>query len=115
MEKQYRLKKNEEIAKIVQKRIRVSGRYYILYYQPSNKIQIAFSASKKYGNAVERNHAKRTMREICRLYVQSMPCVKIVIVVKKDAKTEKFENLKKDLEKQINLICKKEKQKIEKH
>lgn len=105
MEKQYRLKKNEEIACVVNKRIRTSGRFYILYYQKAPKFQVAFSASKKYGNAVERNYAKRVMREICRPYVEKAPCVKIVIVVKKEAKGQKFQSLKNDLERQIKIIC----------
>ena len=115
MEKQSRLKKSEEIARVVQKRIRGSGLYYVLYYQSSLKIQIAFSVSKKYGNAVERNYAKRVMREICRPFILTIPCVKIVIVVKKEAKQANFKSLKMDLEKQIQLICQKEKQKLEKH
>lgn len=114
MEKQYRLKKNLEIGKIVQKRICARGRFYTLYYIKSDKPQIAFSVSKKYGNAVERNYAKRIMREICRPLITTFPCVKLVIVVKKDAKNANFEILKTDLEKQINYICYKE-TKNEKH
>ena len=109
MQKQYRLKKNEEIGKIVQKRISARGQFYTVYYKYSDKVEIAFSVSKKYGNAVERNYAKRVMREICRDVVNYLPCVKLVIVVKKEAKKTSFENLKNDLLKQIQYICYKEK------
>lgn len=109
MQKQYRLKRNEEIGRVVQKRICARGYYYTVYYQKSDKVEIAFSVSKKYGNAVERNYAKRVMREICRERVEFLPCVKFVIVVKKEAKNADFENLKNDLLKQIDYICYKEK------
>ena len=90
MQKQYRLKKNEEIGKIVQKRISARGQFYTVYYKYSDKVEIAFSVSKKYGNAVERNYAKRVMREICRDVVNYLPCVKLVIVVKKEAKKTSY-------------------------
>ena len=109
MQKQYRLKRNEEIGRVVQKRVSARGRFYTVYYQKSDKVEIAFSVSKKYGNAVERNYAKRVMREICRDKVEFLPCVKIVIVVKKEAKKVDFENLKNDLLRQIDYICYKEK------
>ena len=107
MQKQYRLKRNEEIGRVVQKRICARGLYYTVYYQKSDKVEIAFSVSKKYGNAVERNYAKRVIREICRDKVEFLPCVKFVIVVKKEAKNSEI--LKKDLLKQIDYICYKEK------
>ncbi len=103
MEKQYRLKKNEEIARVVSKRKRVYSNYFCCYFQEHSKIQIAFSVSKKFGNAVKRNYIKRIMREICRPYLCKFPCVKMVIVVKKEAQNQEFEQLKKDLERMISL------------
>ena len=104
MEKQYRLKNTNEIAEVVTKRQRVYSPFFTCYYQNSQKMQIAFSVSKKYGNAVERNKIKRIMREICRPYLINVPCVKMVIVVKKEAQNQKFEQLKKDLERMIKII-----------
>lgn len=116
MEKQYRLKQSNEIATVVRKRQRVYSNYFTCYYQRNQKIQIAFSVSKKYGNAVERNKIKRIMREICRPYLNNMPCVKMVIVVKKEAQNQKFEQLKQDLERMIKIIYHKEKnEKSKKH
>lgn len=116
MEKQYRLKKNEEIAAVVRKRQKAYSTYFTGYFQPNDKTQIAFSVSKKYGNAVKRNQIKRIMREICRPHLINMPCVKMVIVVKKEAQNQKFEQLQKDLERMINIICQKVKnEKSKKH
>lgn len=53
MKKENRLKKNLEIASIVNKRKRVVNNNYIIYYQKSEtgKLRIAVSVSKKYGHA----------------------------------------------------------------
>ena len=109
MQKQYRLKDNNIIGSVVKRRVCARGTFYNVYFQKSDKLAIAFSVSKKYGKAVERNYAKRVMREICRDKVEFLPCVKFVIVVKKEAKNADFEILKKDLLKQIDYICYKEK------
>ena len=47
MQKQYRLKRNEEIGRIVQKRICARGHYYTVYYQKSEKVEIAFVGEVK--------------------------------------------------------------------
>ena len=108
MQKQYRLKDNNIIGSVVKRRISARGTYYTVYYQKSDKLAIAFSVSKKYGKAVERNYAKRVMREICRPIVNFLPCVKLVIVVKKEAKGVNFNDLHRDLIKQIEYVCYKE-------
>ena len=71
MKKINRLKKNHDIALIVQKKQRIYRDNYIVYYQYTNcEIpKIAFSVSKKYGKAVERNKAKRRARSIFREYL----------------------------------------------
>ena len=79
MKKEFRLKKNHEIAKVVKIRQRICGECYNLYYQKNNiKTKIAFSVSKKYGTAVERNYAKRVAREIIREYYDTLPKDNIV-------------------------------------
>ncbi len=108
MQKQYRLKDNNIIGSVVKRRICARGTYYNVYYQKSDKLAIAFSVSKKYGKAHERNYAKRVMREICRKKLDFLPCVRIVIVVKKEAISAKFADLEKDLFRQIEYICYKE-------
>lgn len=99
MKKIYRLKKNHDIAAIVQKRQRVGRENYIVYYQ-YNKDEVpkvAFSVSKKYGKAFERNKAKRTAREITRKAINELKNLKLVIVIKYNSKDQKFEILEKEL------------------
>ncbi len=110
MKKKYRLKRNHEIAAVVSKRQRVSGKYYTIYYVKSDSdVRIAISAGKKYGNAVERNYAKRIVREILRPYLDSFQAYSIVVVVKDISKDVSFNDKKYSLEKTIQPLLRKEK------
>ena len=95
MKKENRLKKNLEIASIVNKRKRVVNNNYIIYYQKSEtgKLRIAVSVSKKYGHAFERNKAKRRVRNIMRENV---------------AKEKEYNELKKEIQFLIKIILNKE-------
>lgn len=106
MNKRYRLKRNEEIARIVRGRKRVSSPSFTLYYQKNNlKTNLyAISVGKKYGCAVERNYAKRVVREIMRPLLDVLPHVSVLIVVKEGSKTLKFLQLKEELTQLINQI-----------
>lgn len=111
MKKKYRLKKNHEIATVVQKRVRVTGKHYTIYYTKRNDgIKIAISVGKKYGNAVERNYAKRVVREILRSHLDSLPSYSLVIVVKDVSKNISFEEKKQSLENTLKVLLRKEKE-----
>lgn len=106
MKKEYRLKKNHEIASIVLKRQRVSSEHFVVYYlnnkENEDKIneintKVAISVSKKYGKAFERNKAKRYVREIIRPALSLFNNKKIVIVIKTNSKGIKFNLLKEEL------------------
>ena len=110
MKKEYRLKKNHEIASIVLKRQRLSSEYYILYFiynKESENTQVAISVSKKYGKAHERNKAKRIVREIVRPNLSLLNRKKVVIVVKTNSKGIDFELLKNDLTTLLKRVNKK--------
>lgn len=99
MKKINRLKKNHDIALIVQKKQRIYRDNYIVYYQytESEVPKIAFSVSKKYGKAVERNKAKRRARSIIRSELKKINKVNIVVVIKTTSKESFYEDLEKDL------------------
>ena len=114
MKKKYRLKKSHEIAAVVQQRIRITEKHYTIYYTERNDgIKIAISAGKKYGNAVERNYAKRIVREILRPHLQMLPSYSLVIVVKDVSKDAPFDEKKKSLERALKVLLRKEKEKNE--
>ena len=53
MKKENRIKKNEEIAKIVLGKQKVKSDYFFIYYQKNENItRVAVSVSKKIGNSV---------------------------------------------------------------
>ena len=85
MKKENRIKKNEEIAKIVLSKQKVKSDYFFIYYQKNENItRVAVSVSKKIGNSVKRNHAKRIIRELVRPNINKFKPANLVVVVKKD-------------------------------
>ncbi len=109
MKKEYRLKKSHEIAAVVQKRERIGGEYYTLYYNFTQKRgRIAISVNKKFGNAVERNYAKRIVREIFKNELLDLPQCDIVVVVKATSKVASFDKKAKELLYQLNKLKRKE-------
>ena len=109
MNKQYRLKKSFEIEKLVKKRISVGNAYFVIYYNISSnkKPRIAFSVSKKLGNAVERNHEKRVLREIFREKIDTIINLDILVVEKVKALDLSFEEKRFEIVRLMNRINKK--------
>ena len=63
------LRKKSDFSKIYNKGKSVGDRYVVLFYKKNNlqSNRIAFLASKKVGNSVRRNRARRLMKESFRL------------------------------------------------
>ena len=109
MNKQYRLKKSFEIEKLVKKRISVGSSYFVIYYNISSdkRTRVAFSVSKKLGNAVERNHEKRVLREIIREVIDTIKELDILIVEKMKALNLSFVEKKIEITRLLNKILRK--------
>ena len=107
MKKENRIKKNEEIAKIVLSKQKVKSDYFFIYYQKNEKTtRVAISVSKKIGNSVIRNHAKRIIRELIRPNLEKMIPSNLVVVVKKELKSVNYEKLTKEMFRCLELINK---------
>ncbi len=105
MKKENRIKKNEEIAEIVKKRQKVYSDSFFIYYQPGKDLtRVAISVSKKYGNSVERNHAKRRIREVVRPNLNLFDPMNLIIVVKPELKDVSFEGLKDEMLKAMKRV-----------
>ena len=105
MKKENRIKKNEEIAKIVLSKQKVKSDYFFIYYQKNENItRVAVSVSKKIGNSVKRNHAKRIIRELVRPNLNKFKPANLVVVVKKDLFGVNFEKLTDEMFRCFELI-----------
>ena len=66
MEKEYRIKKNQDIELILKEKKSVGNKNYIIYKRKSEAFhfRLAMSVSKKIGNAVVRNRQKRLIKQV---------------------------------------------------
>ena len=72
----------------------------VLFYLPQNKIhKVGFTATKKLGNAVRRNRAKRRLRALFCEYSNSLKDGSYVFVAKIGLFDSSYEKLNNDLKK----------------
>ena len=69
-----------------------------------NKIGVGYTATKKIGNAVKRNKAKRIMRELAKkILIKCKTNTYYVLIAKKSILDIKFKDLLEELENIINV------------
>ena len=70
----------------------------------NNKIGVGYTATKKIGNAVKRNKAKRIMRELAKkILIKGKTNTYFVLIAKSSILDTKFKDLLEELEKIINV------------
>ena len=64
MKKYYRLTRNEDFSKVINKKHTISNSYFVVYYSENelDHLRVGLSVGKKMGNAVVRNKIKRQVR-----------------------------------------------------
>ena len=95
----YVLKKRSEFLAIRKKGKTVYSQFFIINFFLSTKSEFKFglTVSKKIGNAVERNHLKRIIRNIVGNNIKSIPKnAKLEIIPKKQIQKKKYSELEKD-------------------
>jgi len=96
MEKKYRLRKNEDFKLVYKKGKNYWNRNLVLYKRKNGLgySRIGFSITKKFGNSVERNRAKRRLKEICRLNFHNIENgYDIIIIPKKNVMDINYKQL----------------------
>ena len=106
-QKLFTIKKRSTFVMIRKEGIFTKGRninLQILYNQNLEKsIGVGYTASKKIGNSVKRNRAKRIMRELARkIIINGKINSYYVLIAKSSLLNEKFDNLLIELKKKIN-------------
>ncbi|MDD6467441.1 MAG: ribonuclease P protein component [Erysipelotrichaceae bacterium] len=100
MKKERRIKKNEEFQQMIHEEKHVSSNLFVVYYKPKvmEYNRVGISASKKMGNAVERNKIKRQLR----MMVQETDCLSmeqdVLLLVRKAYLENDYSENKKGLE-----------------
>lgn len=111
MKREFRLLKNYDFTKVINKKQNFANQSFVVYYQKNdqNKIRVGISISSKYGCAVERNKAKRQVREMVHDIFPTTLALDIVIIIRKGFSKNDF---KKNFE-ELNRIYKKILEKVD--
>lgn len=90
MNRRYSLKKNRQFQYVYRRGKSVACREMVLLYVRSSKVLIGFSVSKKIGNAVVRNRAKRRMREAIRPLIPQLKSGLYVLIARQECTRASF-------------------------
>ena len=104
-----KIKKSKDFSLIYNKSQKMHTKYAIIFIKENvnNEQRFGFVASKKTGNAVQRNRIKRIFKEFVKIHKNKFKKNTDYIFVGKSVLKEKTKKLKyKDIEKDINKVIK---------
>ena len=104
LKRQYRLKKKYQFNYVYRVGKSCHGKFLLLVYSPSKNqnVKIGISVSKKVGNSVKRNRARRLLREAISPFLSKInPNFNLIIVAKQSIEGKKLIDVYKDLEQTI--------------
>lgn len=94
------LRKDKDFSAIYRRGKSVGDRYLVLFYRPNNLTynRTGFLASKKVGNSVKRNRAKRLMKESFRKIETYLPNgYDFIIIARNTINDKKYVEVEKSL------------------
>lgn len=94
------LRKKEDFNSVYKRGKSIPDKFVVMFYKKNGLSynRVAFLASKKVGNSVKRNRAKRLMRESCRLSGEHIENgYDIIFIARKTINGKKFEDVDKSL------------------
>ncbi len=94
LEKSEIIKRPSDFKALISQGKRISSKHITLYFSESGVQQYGFAVSRKVGNAVKRNKAKRRIKEVVRKNKDLLPDKKqIVVFVREGCVRMKFSRL----------------------
>ncbi len=109
-----RLKRRAEFLTVAKSKLRRVAPGFVLQARvrdvDGETIRVGFTTSRKVGNAVRRNRARRRLREAARMVLPKMgTCgTDYVLIGRQDTATMPFAQLRTDLEKAVGALNKKQ-------
>ena len=88
MKKNYRIKKSEDIEKVLINKCSVGSKNYIIYIMKNSEakhFRLAMSVSKKLGNAVVRNRQKRLIKQVFCKYKEMILPYDIFVIARNNS------------------------------
>ena len=96
--KDRRVRRRGEFQKVFDTGYRVSSRYFTILFAPSaaSAPRLGIVASRKLGDAVRRNRAKRLIREVFRHLDGPLAAVDVVVIPRRELFDAPFTDLERD-------------------
>ena len=88
MKNNYRIKKSEDIEKVLKNKCSVGNKNYIIYIMKNSEaknFRLAMSVSKKIGNAVVRNRQKRLIKQVFNQYKDRILSYDIFVIARNNS------------------------------
>ena len=100
MKKNYRIKKSEDIEKILKNKSSVGNKNYIIYIMKNSEakhFRLAMSVSKKIGNAVVRNRQKRLIKQVFNQYKEEILPYDIFVIARNNSINLTYDEVKNNI------------------
>lgn len=98
LKRQFRLRQKSGFKTIFELGKSYSGKYVVVYVISKHPTRFGFIASKKVGNAIQRNRAKRLMREVIRInFLKIKEDIQIICIAKARIKGVSYSEVEKSM------------------
>ena len=95
-----RLRQSSEFQRVFREAVSHPGRLLVVFVHtvPGAPRKVGFVASRRVGNAVHRNRAKRLLREVYRNHKHAIPAtgIQIVLVARKGCEAARYQDVERD-------------------